>query len=279
MLGALDVAHPVGAHEVAAHRLEGGVDVAEHRVGVVLLPQVVDHVPLLDVGLQGVAVGVLERRLPEPVGAQLHDPRQEIRPAVVQATPRHPDGFELSQRLVGLDQLGPHGVREAAGLRPQLQPEGVTVEGCAVEHGQFHPEILDGRSQFRLAVARQLQPLQEARRPGVVDELDDLRLLHEVVDELGGHLAAALADRLVDLRDRADRLVGPVTGSDTLSELVRPREMRHGTASPRPSAGSRRSLATERIPGPRQSECSGDVANRDGTSTFVAPEPEPAGRA
>lgn len=131
-----------------------------------------------------------------------------------------------SQRLRSREQEGAQGVCEVAGLRAERAPAGHGIELSAVGERQQGVEPCTLGVELGHGDIPHGEEVLEALRPRGVDREDDLGLLHEIVDELGGRLELPSRDRVLDLRHRRDSLVGGVAQPNALADLVGPREDR-----------------------------------------------------
>ncbi|MBA2555861.1 MAG: hypothetical protein H0V12_00695, partial [Chloroflexi bacterium] len=190
MLLELHGAVPRRPHQVSPHRPEDEVQVAEDSVLVLVLPHVEGHVTLLDVRLQDVAVALFQARLSEAPRDEGQDARHEVRVPVMQATPVFPQGLQLRLRFGNGQIVGPDAVGQAPREGRQVVPPRRRVQRSTVGVGQQLGQPCELGRALLLGYARAGQPFEESGRPHLVDEVDDLRLLHEVVDELRRSLPA-----------------------------------------------------------------------------------------
>jgi hypothetical protein len=138
----------------------------------------------------------------------------------VELPPTLAQRIESPSGLIGRDQEGPQRVGERARLGAEREPARLGIEGRAVRKGQQRPKPPDLAFDLGAGHSLHRQEILEALRPGGVDDEDDLRLLHEVVDKLGRGLPLACRDRGFDLRDGGHRLIGGAAEPHSLAELV-----------------------------------------------------------
>ncbi len=231
LLDELDVAAPAGPDQVAAHGLQADVQVAVERLLVRRRAHVEGHVALLEVGLHDRPVAGLELGLAEALDHEGQDAGHQVGRAVVEHPPVLAHAIELldgggDRQVVAADAVGQAPGPQAHGVpaRFALQGPAVGIGHQLVEPGHLGVQVLAGHALLD-------EPVLEAGRPHLVDDVDDLGLFHEVVDELGGVLAAiggqaelvtGRAQLLLDLDHGRDGLVGPVPTPDALADRVRP---------------------------------------------------------
>src|SRR5207248_9662940 len=98
----------------------------------------------------------------------------------------------------------------------------------AVGEGEERPEPQELALDLVVGDAPVAEVREEAFRPHLVDDVDDLRLLHPVVDKLRRELPLAGGDGVHDRARRRYRLVLPVARADPFAQLVRPGQLHDG---------------------------------------------------
>ena len=167
----------------------------------------------------------------------------------MQAPPILADSVEFGDGRLDRQVIAADAVRQATGPEPECLPARLALERRPIRVGHHQVESGDLRVQVGRRDPLLEEPVPEASRPHLVDDVDDLGLFHEVIDELGGVLAAVGGqpelvtggtELLLDLDDRRDGLVGPVAGAYALTDGVGPFKVRDHCASLAATARVRR---------------------------------------
>jgi hypothetical protein len=131
---------------------------------------------------------------------------------------------ETRPGLLDVELVGPQQVGESARGRRHRRPTTARLVVAAIREGEQSPQAGVELVELLLTDPLPGQPTTEPLAPYVVDHIDDLRLLHEVVDELCRKLELARVEGVAELAGRRNGLVHPRALTDAFPDLVRPVE-------------------------------------------------------